>query len=144
MRGFVAAVFVALLATISAVADEKRAFDEYGAPTELKGQVKVYVDAGLDIDARANFIETVRQKLPKDMPLTFLDSADGAEVGVVLTFEQQNGNVYASMIVVWVKPDGKLRLLMNERDQKTSRLTKRCSTVFGERFAAAYRKANTP
>lgn len=129
-----AAVLMLLSATTSQA--EEKGFDEYGKPSEMKALTNVYLDTGVNLEARENFI---RQAASRTRNIEWLESIEDAELIIQWVEEGVSATVY----VLRVKESGRLRLLWRSSDSKTSRWTLKVSTVLARRFATVYNQAQS-
>ncbi|MFY9222752.1 MAG: hypothetical protein WAQ98_08795 [Blastocatellia bacterium] len=134
---------------------------DYGDPSELRGVTKVFVFTGSELEVRENIIKNIKKKLPN---LEFTSSADDAEIALVFAADvntfisginsnpNYNGGVtstpnYRSVVngsglVFKNGSNGRLRLLMQYGDSRTTIFERRPSTNFAKAFVKAYEKAN--
>jgi hypothetical protein len=154
-----------LLFLILACLPTQQAKLEYGQPNELKGVTKIYIDAGLDLDARNNMVKAISKEL-KDITVT--EQPEDAEVVLaygasterylldVSTNTNKNSNggsnststpnyrkmTVGSGMVMKNAANNRIRLLMKFEDTKKGFLERDPSKNFARAFVKAYKDAN--
>ena len=116
----------------------------YGTPVELKGLMKVFVDAGPDPAFRTLIVSEIEKC---QLHLEMLTATDGAEI--VLRFygdEIRSPEAFQAFHggrgEVFVARDGRLRPVMAFAGTRTGAWGAKPASKFGEAFCESYRQAN--
>ncbi|KAF0205751.1 MAG: hypothetical protein FD167_5572 [bacterium] len=135
---------------------------DYGDPSELRGVAKIFVFTGSDLELRENITKNIQKKLPQ---LQFTSSADDAEVALVFAADvntfiagvnsnpNYNGGVTSTpnyrtvvngsgLVFKSGSKNGRLRLIMQYGDSRSTIFERRPSTNFAKAFVKAYENAN--
>jgi hypothetical protein len=138
-------IFIFLLILLSFSAARAQDDFEYGAPAELKGLKKIYVDTRADLKSRERIIKEITDS---KTDLTIVERADDAEI--ILLFEsgfavvdKQKRSSGKGFVFVRGRKASR-RVVMNFESVKDLAIEKKPASKFARAFLDAYRKANRP
>ena len=127
---------------------------EYGHPMELQGVKKVFVDTGMDMEARDRILKEIQKSA---LNLTVVSRPQDADIH--LRFYLDDEDNYAVIVpakgrvgvasarrgagtVVKVIDDKHVRVLWSYKDSQKTFLERNPSTYFGREFVKLYRRYN--
>ena len=127
---------------------------EYGHPMELQGVKKVFVDTGMDMEARDRILKEIQKSA---LNLTVVSRPQDADIH--LRFYLDDEDNYAVIVpakgrvgvasarrgagtVVKVIDDKHVRVLWSYKDSQKTFLERNPSTNFGREFVKLYRRYN--
>lgn len=126
---------------------------EYGAPGELRGVTKVFVDTGMDAQQREKIVAEIQRKLPQLLIVARPEDTDVhlrfefSESAPVVVYPQPypipatRGREGVGTVVRLLNAD-RVRVLMSFRDFRGTFLEREPSVNFARDFIKAYEKAN--
>jgi hypothetical protein len=141
---------------------------EYGAPAELKGVQRVFIDTGTDMEVRENIIRAIAKYTKGVTPPTVVSRPEDAEVFLFFAADSstifkgvqtQHFNYgsagsnsvssarYATVVhgtgqVLRPVAPSRVRLLLDFSDSRGSPFERRPSTNFGRKFAHEFMRAH--
>ena len=168
MLRIVGSMLAVMFFLISLPASAQEPVVEYGAPAELRGVSKIFIDTGMDARQRELIVKEISRELPG---LVIASRPEDAEVHLRFTLRDQvigqnvvyphphppagsgtsvgvgipvSGVTWTEGVgtVVRVVGAGRVRVLSSFRDARGNRFERKPSTNFAREFIKAYKKTH--